>query len=91
MINDAGKHEVKTAAEAVTLSAGEDAIRTDNPSARAVGLPLPLGERVGVRGLNPFRQPIPLTRLALLADLSPQGRGEGRVCRAMIHSHSHLP
>jgi hypothetical protein len=82
MINDAGKHEVKVAAAAVTLSACEDAVlATVSPFS-----PLPLGERAGVRGLNPLDRPVPLTRLASLADLSPQGRGEDRVRGSLDYS-----
>ena len=46
-------------------------------------LPLPLGERVGVRGLHTSAihapsPPPPLTRRASRVDLSPKGRGENR-------------
>ncbi|KQW22201.1 hypothetical protein ASC80_02055 [Afipia sp. Root123D2] len=41
------------------------------------GLPLPLGERVGVRGSGASIRPsTPLTRRATRVDLSPPGRGE---------------
>src|SRR4051794_30173704 len=53
---------------------------------RYSALPLPAcGERVGVRGSLILDSSDPLTRLALLADLSPQaGRGNGawRTCYA---------
>src|SRR5581483_1074428 len=39
-------------------------------------LPLPIGERDGVRGLPPFEISTPLTRLAALATLSPREREE---------------
>jgi hypothetical protein len=44
-------------------------------------LPLPEGERVGVRGYDPSRGPIPLTRRATRVDLSPAGRGGTRGSR----------
>jgi len=46
-------------------------------------LPLPLGERVGVRGLHTsaIHAPSPLTPRASRGDLSPPGRGENKVER----------
>jgi len=44
----------------------------------AVGLPLPNGERVGVRGPTTLNRLITLTRRAVRADLFPPGRGEVR-------------
>src|SRR3954465_10879421 len=48
-------------------------------------LPLPIGERVGVRGFRPRDRPgaprprpAPLTRIASRSDLSPLGRGGDR-------------
>jgi hypothetical protein len=63
-------------------------LQSEARTSHALGLlPLPEGERGGVRGYDISINPIPLTRPPSAVDLSPPGRGGAVLAAKSKHIH----